>query len=1099
MAKYCVKKFNKFLSLKLKTALPTSFLLTFDAWLCIYRMGAVRFLMRKVCYSLAVFGGICLETYGQLGHEWINFSQPYYKIPVGRDGIYRLTSAGLQAAGFPASTVDPTRIQLFHRGTEQAIYVEGESDLVFDDSDFIEFYGRKNDGTLDSQLYKTPSLQPHSYYNLYSDTTSYFLTIGSLPGKRMSFFYEENTGGIPAETYHFDEKIDVRIDQYAPGIDFGNVQETSYGLGEGWTGRQIVLNGFIDYTFTNIVQGVPSGGLPSIEVLLVGRGPTTHLAEIYAGAAQRLIAAGSVVGFATTKISQEITWTDIDAAGNLVVRVKVVGGGDASNQPRISASYIRLKYPQQPDVAGAAEKKFILPVNASGKSYIELQNPSTGLRLFDVTDPANLVRIGTTGTSTLNAIVPSNNSQRIIFASNTPITPAIKLVSFRQINPSQHNYIIITHPLLRKPGLAYADPVKAYAEYRASVEGGSYDTLVVNIQQLYDQFSYGESTPLAIFHFMKFLDGVNRPKYLLLIGKGLDVNYRYYRNPGNSAFATRKDLVPSAGYPGADMFFTAGLAGTTHEPAVPTGRISTTSPAGVAAYLNKVKEMEALPYNSLWRKNILHLSGGIAEGEPELFKGYMEEFQIKAEDYYLGGQVTAIAKYSRELEEINIAEQVNKGLNLVNYFGHSSTTQLDFDIGDVTNPVLGYNNKGKYPVFLVNGCNVGSIFLNTNMLGENWLLAEDKGAAGFIAHTAFGLSGNLRDYTNMFYSVGYQDSTFMKKGIGDIQKEVGRRYMQSYFNTPSRITQIQQMILMGDPALHLFGAPETDLEINDNNVAIESFDGQPITALLDSFAVRMIVRNFGRAKRDTIRIEVLRTLNDNSTIIYDSLYPSAKYSDTLTLIIRKGRESAFGNNTFQVTLDPDNILAELSKDNNSGTKSIFIPLNGTKNLYPVNFGIVNSLTVSLSFQTTDIQSGEREFLVELDTLNTFNSPFKKAFTVKGKVLGRQDVNLLLADTLAYYWRTKLVNPQDGEDTTWTKSSFTYLKDGSEGWAQVHFPQYLENQMDGLVADATSRRLHFKESKTPIYVKTFGSSHPEHLTGVSLKIGNTGIQSSWQRI
>ena len=32
--------------------------------------------------------------------------------------------------------------------------MEGESDLQFDPSDFIEFYGQKNDGTLDAELYK---------------------------------------------------------------------------------------------------------------------------------------------------------------------------------------------------------------------------------------------------------------------------------------------------------------------------------------------------------------------------------------------------------------------------------------------------------------------------------------------------------------------------------------------------------------------------------------------------------------------------------------------------------------------------------------------------------------------------------------------------------------------------------------------------------------------------------------------------------------------------------------------------------------------------------------------------------------------------------
>jgi hypothetical protein len=77
-----------------------------------------------------------------------------------------------------------------------------------------------------------------------------------------------------------------------------------------------------------------------------------------------------------------------------------------------------------------------------------------------------------------------------------------------------------------------------------------------------------------------------------------------------------------------------------------------------------------------------------------------------------------------------------------------------------------------------------------------------------------------------------------------------------------------------------------------------------------------------------------------------------------------------------------------------------------------------------------------------------------------------------------------------EDTLWTLSSFTFIKDGPEGWAQIHFPQYLQNQTEGLVADAGLRKLHFKESTTPVAVKTFGGNRPEPFTAVSVKIAGS---------
>ena len=1017
-----------------------------------------------------------------MGNEWINFGQPYFKIPVAKDGIYKVSYLDLQAAGFPTDA-DPFKIQLYHRGIEHAIYVEGQADGQFNPIDFIEFYGQKNDGTVDAELYRPSSNQPHSYYNLYSDSTSYFLTVGLSNGKRIVDFFEANTTSIPTEISHREEKLKVFTVDYATGTNYGtDVQSTVFDAGEGWTDSQITTNVTRSYVFTNVVLGVTTTSNPQLEIAMVGRGGMQHAVEVYVGGG--LVNTVNFYGEGSAIFSQAINWTDIASDGTLSVLIKVVGVG--GNPDRISISYMKLNYAQQTDSQGSTEKVFVLNENPLNKSYIEINNTISNLRLFDITDPSNVSKIGTTTTATLNAVVPFTNTSRKILMTSIVTVPSIKSVTFRKIIPAAHDYIIISHPLLRKPGGDYYDPVVAYAAYRASDEGGKYDTLVVNIQQLYDQFSYGESTPVAIFRFMKFLSAAHLPRYLFIIGKGLDIWYRYYRNP--NSFPIYKDLVPTAGMPASDMFYTAGLAGTNAEPAVPTGRITATNPNQVAAYLNKIKEMEALPYDAMWRKNILHLSGGIEESEPAIFKGYMEDFKAIAEDYHLGGQVASIAKNSTDLTLINITDEVNNGLDLITFYGHSSSSTLDFDIGYVNDPILGYNNIKKYPMLLMNGCEAGASFSPTFLFGEDWVLAANKGATGFIAHSYYGLQSGLKKYADTFYEVGFGDSVFIHQGIGDIQKEIAKRFIQTTSISPENVTQVQQMILLGDPAVKLFGAPKPDLEINSSNFFIESFDGSVVTAQTDSFAVKMIVRNFGNAQRETIRIEVSRKLSDGSILLYDSLYPTPKYTDTLSLIIRAGNEKGFGNNTFTVKLDPDNIIDEVRKDNNTATYGLVFPLNGTKNLFPQKFSIVHSQVLNLSFQTTDLLSSEREFLVEFDTLRTFDSPFKKQFSVKGIVLAKQAVTLLSADTLAYYWRTKLVNPMEGENLAWEESSFTFINNGSEGWAQVHFPQYLDNHTEGLVKNATLRKLNYQETVTAIDIRTFGASTGKPRDSVSVKIG-----------
>lgn len=1046
-------------------------------------------IFNKRLFFLAVLAFLTFPAIAQVGNEWINFNQFYFKVPVAKDGMYKLSYDDLASAGFPLNGIDPRRIQLYHRGVEQSIYVQGEADAQFDPSDFIEFYGKRNDGTMDAELYRPSSSQPHPYYNLYNDTTSYFLTFNPfpVPGKRMSTFSELNLSSIPKDIYHTDEKLMVLSDTYCYGVVYNSYIESSlFDQAEGWSGPEIRQTQSQDYTLSNLVQGVTTQGKPIVEIGLIGRGDMIHEAIISVGpntGALHTVATKDYVGYTTLIFSQVLEWTDISSDGKMVIRV--MANGVSGEPDRFSVLYIKLRYAQKTDAAGAAEKIFNLAENPSNKSYIEIQNPAAGTRLYDITDPDNLSIIGTTSTGTLNAVVSSTSVSRKIFATTVDNTPAIiRPIAFRQIVPAQQDYVVISNRALMKPALGYSDAVKAFAGYRASAAGGSYDTLVVDVNQLYDQFNYGETSPLAIFHFMKFLCASNPPKYLFIIGKGLTADYKYYRNP--SGFATYKDFVPTSGVPGSDVFYTVGLAGTTHEPRVPTGRITATSPAQVAAYLNKVKEKEALPFNELWQKDLLHLSGGINPGEPEAFRAYMQDFEKTAEGFHLGGKVKAIAKRTTDIQLINISAEVNKGLSLVTFFGHSSPSTIDFDIGFVTDPTLGYNNPGKYPTLLMNGCNAGAFFLNGALFGEDWINAANKGAIGFIAHSSYGFVNYLKLYTDIFYSVGYGDSIFIQKGLGDIQKEVIKQYIASTGGSVLDDTQVQQMTLLGDPAVRLFGAKKADYEINEDNVFVESFDGAPITALTDSFALKFIVRNFGQAKESNLVVAVTRTFSDNTSVIDHRIFPPVMYSDTLMFIVKKNN-SGSGANSFRIKVDSDDLIPELNENNNTVDKSVLIPLNGTKNLFPNDYAIVNTTQVGLTFQSTDLVSGQRDFLVEIDTTDSFNSSFKKQFTITGSVLAKQPATLLPKDTLAYYWRTKLAQPLPGESTDWTLSSFTYINNGPEGWAQVHFPQYLKNGSVGLEEDVALRKFKFLETETDISIKTFGASNPATNRDVSIKI------------
>jgi hypothetical protein len=84
-------------------------------------------------------------------------------------------------------------------------------------------------------------------------------------------------------------------------------------------------------------------------------------------------------------------------------------------------------------------------------------------------------------------------------------------VRFRDYRTFSANYLLVGHWQLEQPSLQHANPLQAYASYRGSTAGGSYDTLVLRMEELYDQFAFGERTPWALHAFLRFYWPIHRP------------------------------------------------------------------------------------------------------------------------------------------------------------------------------------------------------------------------------------------------------------------------------------------------------------------------------------------------------------------------------------------------------------------------------------------------------------------------------------------------------------------------------------------------------------------------------------------------------------
>ena len=131
----------------------------------------------------------------ETGRDIYSVNNFQYKIEAEKDGLYKLTYDYLISEGINISGTDPRVIKIFNKGEEIPIYISGEEDGVFDKSDYLIFYGKRN----------TDSLE---YYDPFTDSNVYWLSLSGENGKRLEDYDGTVKNGIQAD--FFREKLHER-------------------------------------------------------------------------------------------------------------------------------------------------------------------------------------------------------------------------------------------------------------------------------------------------------------------------------------------------------------------------------------------------------------------------------------------------------------------------------------------------------------------------------------------------------------------------------------------------------------------------------------------------------------------------------------------------------------------------------------------------------------------------------------------------------------------------------------------------------------------------------------------------------------------------
>lgn len=1064
--------------------------------------------MKKIVFAFILIFITQFAFAQLLGNEWIRPNQTYCKIKIWEKGVYKIDSNQLAQIGINLSGINPIKFQIFKNGIEQACFVQGESDGEFNVTDYISFYATKNDGVLDAELYKTNTDQPHQLNSLFSDTAVYFFTI--IPasifqvGKRFTLTNETNYNLFTPEAYYIHQIDTAPIQEYYRGR-FDKVGQgepyyfSEYLEGESWVGLKIGdIFPYRTYPIStpNLFVNGPNASLEA-KVFGVSNDISkaiNHHLKIGISADNlnfSNIKDTTYTGYTETKYLINLNNSTI--GNNTFLKFETVAdlgvGSDFS-----TLSYFTFKYASTCNLNNKSELNFkhIAQQNAS-RIYFKFSN--YGKNNPQILDLTNFKKISCTKTGNdFNALINNTNqSSEYYIHDETDIKNVTKLelvdMNFASSNLNTE-FVIISNKQLETAA-------NAYKNYRSQ----KFTTNIFYSNNLYNQFFYGYEHPLAVKHFLKYLfqNQIVKPSYLLLLGRGYQNNL--IRSNYQNAYSN--NLVPAIGEPSSDNMFTAGLnALQPYAPAIATGRIPAATNQEAQNYLDKLISYEKdTILNIEWRKQILHVSGGDINDQASL-ANQLNYNKSQITKPFFGANVITYNKNSSNIVEVGYKEkliaEINNGKSLMTFFGHGSLSVLDVDFGKIND----MQNANKYTFFYFNGCNIGNANDadpqgSGNIYGKDFIVAPNKGAIGWLAHSNLTLLGNLNNQMTRFYANLSKD--LYGKSIGKIiQQSIAESTISGDIYS---VSHGNQLIYQGDPALKLASPFLPDYEITDADIFLTD---KNITALADSFEINIVVKNLGKAINDSLLISVEHIVGSTGNkYYYDSLIlPSPFYKDTLTIKLKGQGKSMAGNNTFYVFVDHVNVKVESNENNNRAVFNKFIPGSGINILYPLNFSIHNKDSVKLIIQNNDLFSKDNDYIFEIDNNIQFSSTssfYQTSGIIKANDLAKWKVNLGNKDSVVYFWRAKLISNNPLNDS-WIDASFTKINSSSFGFVQSNFDQFNTSQSDKVLFDSIKRQLSFIDNELVLGIQNRRFNHsnmgvivPYQLNeGVGSCVGNTVV-------
>lgn len=766
-------------------------------------------------------------------------SGKWYKMSLSSTGIHKITYSELSSMGVSVSSINPKNIRIYHNAggilpninsetlyddlVEVPIYVYGESDGVFNENDYILFYGR---GPVVWQ-YKNETYQHVN--NPYSDNSYAFLTTDLGEGKRI----QDAIKITESETELVDSFLDYKV------ID--NDEVNLGNMGATWYSNDFELSNSVTYSFNfpNIIKSEKCCMIAD----LASNNTTSASFNIKANGTSVYNKSLGAVGIYSS--ANEVNSGKVNFNSNSSdIKIDVVYN-TASSSSKCWLNYISVNAWRELKYTGGM-MSFRNPRNTSiDKLYKYQISNANNIYVWDVTNPVEPMRHELQFDADVASFITAGAVNNEFVAFRLDACKSVKFISTVG-NQNLHakydfDFLIITHPNFYQQ----AERLKSIHN-----EIDDLEIEIVTPQLIYNEFSCGASDISAIRNYIRMLyeKSNHRLRYVLLFG---DASYDYKNRSGEVCFVPTYESVPSCDTRECictDDYFVClddnegDMMDSSSSIDIAIGRFPVSNVEDAEAMVDKVRDYAIINSNNAgpWRKILTFMADDDetyflenCEDMIEIIKNNGGE-DVEFDKVYLDAYPQVASSNGQRSPECNeaITNRIERGTLLVNYVGHAGEIGWAAERILTNENIFALTNAPKYNLMLTASCEFARYDDHTRTSAGEYMFLNHKG-------------GSIALVTASRVTYGGPNQNIMKRMYSHLFDMEGGDYISMgdifVYAKADMTINTKRYTFIGDPALKLC-YPKNEIEITSiNNHDVNVTD---TLRALDDVNFKGIVKDF---------------------------------------------------------------------------------------------------------------------------------------------------------------------------------------------------------------------------------------------------------------